>query len=71
MKLYTQDRLRIMEMPGDIWTTVAGDKWIIVTNNTRAPQIAEYSDQERAAEVLAEIFKYYRNGKNSYILPKN
>lgn len=69
MKLYTQDRERIIEMPREIWVTTYSEKSGIFSTSLH-PQLAEYDAEERAKEVLAEIFKYYRNGENSYILPK-
>ena len=70
MKLYTQDRKRIIDMPKEIWVTrYAGGCGIFSTAYINT-QLAEYETEERAKEVLAEIFKYYRSGENSYILPK-
>lgn len=69
MKLYTQDRERIIEMPREIWvTTYSGRSGIFSTS--LEPQLAEYKTEGRAKVVLAELFDYYRNGKNSYALPK-
>lgn len=68
MKIYTQDRRRVLEIPKEIWITVyRGGCGIFSTS--LFPQLGEYETEERASEVLEEIFQYYRNGKNSYIMP--
>ncbi len=53
-----------------MWVVRIGDRGLIVSSNSVRRYIGEYSSEDRAKEVLFEIFDYYRNGKNSYIVPK-
>lgn len=69
MKLYLQDREAILELPSDIWVTGVAGKGLIVSSNRVRPYIAEYATVERAKDVLNNIYQYYRDGKESYILP--
>ncbi len=70
MKILTQDRKRIIEMPREIWIVRISDQgWIYSTSYINA-ELAHYDTVGRADAVLKEIFQYYRNGKNSYIMPE-
>lgn len=70
MKIYTQDRERILEMPSDIWVVEYGsESFGGVFSTSRNSQLGEYKTKSRAKEVVKEIFEYYRNGKSSYIMP--
>ena len=70
MKIYTQDRERILEMPSNIWVVEYGSESLGgIFSTSRNPQLGEYKTKSRAREVLGEIFKYFRDGKNSYIMP--
>lgn len=70
MKLYIQNRDAVVELPRDLWVADVCSRGLIVSSNPVKPYIGEYSSVERAREVLREIFEYHRNGKNSYVLPK-
>ena len=70
MKLYIQDRDAVIELPKDLWVVDVCSRGLIVSSNPVRPYIGEYPSVGRAREVLQEIFDYHRNGKNSYILPK-
>ena len=71
MKLYTQSRNAIIELPEEIWvSTVGSEKTAIISTAYIEPKLGEYESEERARQVLGEIFYYYRNGKSSYIMPE-
>lgn len=70
MKLYTQDRSKITELPKEIWVTSYGVQFAIIGTLYTMPVIALYDTEQRAKAVLKEIFEHYRNGKNSYVLPE-
>lgn len=70
MKILTQSRQSIFDFTGDVWVTEAPDGGLVVAEKASgSPYIGTYKDLDRAAEVLNEIFQYYRNGKKSYIMP--
>ena len=68
MKIYTQNRERIVEMPVELRIVSGGASSVLVGNGFKEPVLGKYAP-ERAKDVLREIFQYYRNGKNSYIMP--
>lgn len=72
MKIFTQDRMHIFNFCGDVWVVdiVNEGALIIAEKACGDPYIGRYKDIDRATEVLNEIFQYYRNGKKSYIMPK-
>lgn len=70
MKIYTQDRKAIIELPREVWAAENGDKALVVCTSYISPHIGKYDRFDRAKEVVKEIFDYYRNGKNSYIMPE-
>ena len=57
-------------MPHSLRISVGVDCAYIMADTYTTPTIGRYKDEGRAGEVLAEIFQYYRNGKNSYVMPK-
>lgn len=69
MKIYTQNRERIVEMPKDVRIAFGGSSSVITGSDHSDPVLGKYTTA-RAKEVLREIFQYYRNGKNSYIMPE-
>jgi len=71
MKIYTQDRKAIIELPREVWATKNGNKGALVVGTSYIAQyIGEYASLDRAKEIVREIFEYYRKGKNSYIMPE-
>ena len=70
MKIYTQDRKRIIEMPREIWVTEMSTNGEIYSTAYINAHLGTYNNNDRAQEVVKEIFDYYRNGKNSYIMPE-
>lgn len=59
-----------MEMPKEVWCAENGNQGsLIVCDSKIHAQIGAYKDMARGKEVINEIFQYYRNGKNSYIMP--
>lgn len=71
MKILTQDRKAIIELPREIWATAYGvGKSAVIGKSYIAPIIGIYEGEDRATEILKEIFEYYRNGKSSYIMPE-
>ncbi len=70
MKIYTQDRKRIIEMPREIWVTEMDNKGAIFSTAYINGHLGNYENEDRAKEVVKEIFDYHRNDKNSYIMPE-
>lgn len=70
MKLYLQDRQKIIDMPREVWMTGNGVNYCIMGTSYISPVLAVYDNEKTAKEVLSKMFEYYRNGKNSYILPE-
>lgn len=70
MKIYTQDRERIIDIPREIWVTTYGcDGFAIIGTSYLRGLLGLYGSEQRAKEVLKEIFEYYRNSKISYTMP--
>ena len=69
MKIYTQDRKRIIEMPKEVWITECGNVSFIISTSYSNPTLGTY-ETSKAEDILKEMFDYYRNGKNSYIMPE-
>lgn len=69
MKIYTQDRNHVVEVPRELWVTQVGENGAIFATTYSVNPLGNYGSPERAREVLSELFQYYRNGKNSYIMP--
>jgi len=71
MKIYTQDRKAIIELPKEIWATAYGlNRSAIIGTSYIAPSFGIYEGADRAAEILKEIFEYHRAGKKTYIMPE-
>ncbi|MBQ8804165.1 MAG: hypothetical protein IJZ53_11060 [Tyzzerella sp.] len=72
MKIYTQDRRTMVELPREVWAAQVGpdNKGLVAATSYIAPQMGYYDTFDRAKEVVKEIFDYHRNGKNSYIMPE-
>lgn len=71
MKILTQDRTAVIELPREVWAAQNGDDGaLVVCTSHISPHIGTYSSIDRAKEVVREIFDYHRNSKNSYIMPE-
>lgn len=70
MKIFIQDRRAVIDLPKDVWATQVPSGGYVCCTCHNFPYIGEYSTYERSLEVVHEIFEYYRNGKSSYIAPK-
>ena len=70
MKIYLQDRQKIITMPKEVWATKNGKCYSIIGTSYITPILGNYETEQRAMEVLNQIFEYYRNGKNSYVMPE-
>ena len=70
MKIYTQDRKRIIEMPREIWVAEMSINGEIYSTAYINAHLGTYNNIDRAKEVVKEIFDYHRSGKNSYIMPE-
>lgn len=70
MKIYLQDRQKIIEMPREVWATKNGDQYTIFGTAYITPILGNYQSEQRAKEVLNQVFEFYRNGKNSYVMPE-
>lgn len=71
MKILTQDRTAVIELPREVWVTPQGPEGaIVVSTSYISPRIGNYGSVDRAKAVVKEIFYFYRSGKNSYIMPE-
>ena len=70
MKILVQDRASVRVMPSEIWVTRTGKTWSIIGCSYLSSYFAEYTTEERAKEVLKEMFQYLRSGKKTYIMPE-
>ena len=68
MKILTQDRKAVIDLPKEVWAAEFGQAAAVVCAD-REP-LGIYSDYDRAKAVLREIFDYYRNGKKTYVMPE-
>lgn len=69
MKILLQDRQKIVEMPREIWIAENAEDCTIVGSAYITPYLGNYPTKQRAQEVIGQMFEYYRNGKNSYVMP--
>ena len=71
MKILTQNRDAVIEIPREVWATQHGpERASVVSTSYISPHMGTYNSIDRAKEVVKEIFDYHRNGKNSYIMPE-
>lgn len=70
MKILTQERYRIVEMPREVWITKNGDQYEIMSTYSSCRSLGHYSTEKRAIEVLREIFAAY-GIREKYIMPRN
>ena len=71
MKILTQNREAVVELPREVWATQHGpERASVVSTSYISPHMGTYNSIDRAKEVVKEIFDYHRNGKNSYIMPE-
>lgn len=65
-----QDRTYIAELGRDSWVTNNGyNGFQIVHSAYTHPCLGSYPTEERALEVLGDIFEHYKNGKAAYVMP--
>jgi len=69
MIIYLQNRKRVERVPDRMWITRNGDIYSIVSSAKMNPCMGNYENEERAIEVLREMFQYIRSGKKTYIMP--
>ena len=70
MKIYLQDREKVVEMPREMWITKNGTYYSIMGTAYIVPVLGSYNGEERAKEILKQIFESYQNGKKSYVMPE-
>lgn len=72
MKILTQDRSAMIELPKEIWATCAGEdhRGLVVGTSDHSSTMGIYGSIDRALAVVKEIFDYYRNGKKTYVMPE-
>ena len=70
MRIYTQDRTAIIEMQKEVYITEISGSGCIMCTSVIRKELGTYESKKRAAEVLNEIFEYYRSGKSSYVMPE-
>lgn len=72
MKIFTQGRTCIIEMPKEVWCSSYGqeNRASVFSSSELSPALGDYKDIGRARAVVKEIFDYYRNGKKTYVMPE-
>ena len=70
MKIYTQDRKRIIEMPREIWIVEIEDNGGIFSTSHSSAELGTYGTVKRAKEVLEEIFQCCKTGSSIFAMPK-
>lgn len=72
MKILTQGRTAVIELPKEVWVTSYGPEGRagVFSTSDRMPCLGDYDGIDRAKAVVKEIFDYHRNGKNSYVMPE-
>lgn len=69
MKIYTQDRQKIVTMPRELWIVSYGKGWAIMGSFYINPVIGIYEIEKRAKEIFDDIFRAYARGDKVYIIP--
>lgn len=70
MKIFTQDRHKVIEMPREMWVVPYDGGYGVLGTSYITPLFGVYVSDWRAKEVLKELFDYCRNGKSIYIMPE-
>ena len=72
MKILTQGRTAVIELPKEVWAVGYGTEGRagVFSTSHIMPCLGNYDSIDRAQAVVKEIFDYHRNGKNSYIMPE-
>lgn len=72
MKILTQDRNTVMDIPAEVYVANVDKDCsaVMCSGNRKNIYLGTYSSSKRAKEVLGEMFQYYRRGKNSYVMPE-
>lgn len=72
MRILSQDRRAIVELPGEVWVTQVGEEHngLIVADVEFMPYLGIYTDCKRASEVLTEIFEAYTKKERVFIMPE-
>ena len=70
MKIFTQNRKYLVEMPRNIWAANYGNRTGIFCSGSSVSHLGEYR-KGRALEILEEITKAYQNGESVFYMPEN
>lgn len=70
MKIMNQTKDYIAEFNKDIWTVQDNQGYSIIMRGTLRPVLGIYETQQRADEVLRELYRCYREGKQVYEMPQ-
>lgn len=70
MKILNQSRDYITEFNGDIWTAKDGKQYNVIMRGTLRPTLGSYETQQRADEVLGELYRCYKEGIQVYEMPQ-
>lgn len=68
MKIYAQDRQKIVEMPRELWVAQYGDKWGIIGTFYINPVLGIYDTEEMAQRIFGDIFTAYKRGDKTYTM---
>lgn len=70
MKIMNQTKDYIAEFNGDIWTNQDNQGYSIIMRGALRPILGIYETQQRADEVLRELYHCYKEGKQAYEMPQ-
>lgn len=72
MKILTQDRKTLMDMPKELWAAeVTHGMGMIVCSGRVHQYLGMYSTIGLAEDILKQIFDCYKHGEASYTMPED
>lgn len=70
MKIFLQDRGKIIDMPREVWIGENGGYFTIFGTSYITPVLGNYKTEQRAKEVLDKMFDYYQENARCYVMPQ-
>lgn len=69
MKIFLQDREKIVDMPREIWMSENRGQYSIIGTAYITPILGIYETEKKAKEVLNAIFEHYQDNERCYVMP--
>lgn len=70
MKILNQQKDYITEFNGDIWTSHDNSGYSVIMRGTLRPNLGIYKTQQRANEIICELFRCYKKNEQTYEMPQ-